>query len=112
ANRKEEIAITQSMVERVERRFDLRPERLVGDTVYGVARLLKWVGDRKITPPVPGWGSRRATMAPSAGPTSSSTRNVTSIFVRAVQSLPAPAASIRATSSTTEPTSMTAQPAR
>src|SRR6516162_6936217 len=29
--------------------------------------------------------SRRATMASSAGPTSSSTRNVTSIFVRAVQ---------------------------
>src|SRR5262245_3240306 len=29
ANRKEEIAITQTMVERVERRFDLRPERLV-----------------------------------------------------------------------------------
>src|SRR5262249_59154253 len=38
ANRKEEIAITQTMVERVERRFDLRPERLVGDTVYGVAQ--------------------------------------------------------------------------
>src|SRR6516162_3308458 len=43
------------MVERVERRFDLRPERLVGDTVYGVARLLKWLVDRKITPHVPIW---------------------------------------------------------
>jgi hypothetical protein len=41
------------MVERVERRFDLRPERLVGDTVYGMARLLKWLVDRKITPHVP-----------------------------------------------------------
>src|SRR5262249_50716285 len=55
ANRKEEIAITQTMVERVERGFDLRPERLVGDTVYGVARLLKWLVDRKITPHVPVW---------------------------------------------------------
>ena len=55
ANRKEEIAITQTMVERVERRFDLRPKRLVGDTVYGVARLLKWLVDRKITPHVPVW---------------------------------------------------------
>ena len=53
ANRKEEIAITQTMLERVERCFDLRPERLVGDTVYGVARLLKWLADRKITPHVP-----------------------------------------------------------
>src|SRR5215510_12237675 len=55
ANRKEEIAITQTMAERVERRFDLRPKRLVGDTVYGLARLLKWLVDRKITPHVPVW---------------------------------------------------------
>ena len=55
ANRKEEIAITQTMVERIERRFNIRPERLVGDTVYGVARLLKWLVDRKITPHVPVW---------------------------------------------------------
>lgn len=55
ANRTEEIAIAQSMVARVERRFDLRPERLVGDTVYGAARLLKWLVDRKITPHVPVW---------------------------------------------------------
>jgi transposase len=55
ANRTEEIAITQTMVDRVERRFDLRPERLVGDTVYGAARLLKWLVDRKITPHVPVW---------------------------------------------------------
>jgi hypothetical protein len=51
----QEIAITQTMVERVERRFDLRPEQLAGDTVYGVARLLKWLVDRKITPHVPVW---------------------------------------------------------
>ena len=55
ANRKEEIAITQTMVERVERRFDLRPKRLVDDTVYCLARLLKWLVDRKITPHVPVW---------------------------------------------------------
>jgi IS5 family transposase len=55
ANRKEEIAITHTMVDRVEHRFDLRPKRLVGDSVYGVARLLKWLLDRKITPHVPVW---------------------------------------------------------
>jgi transposase len=55
ANRKEEIAITETMVDRVMRRFDLRPQRLAGDTVYGVARLLKWLMDRKITPHVPVW---------------------------------------------------------
>ena len=55
ANRKVEIAIAQTMVERVSRRFDLRPQRLAGDTVYGTVRLLKWLVDRKITPHVPVW---------------------------------------------------------
>src|SRR5579872_7279091 len=41
ANRIEEIAIAQTMVERVARRFDLRPARLAADTAYGAVRLLK-----------------------------------------------------------------------
>ena len=55
ANRIVEIAVTKTMVDRVERRFDLRPQRLAGDTVYGAARLIKWLMDRKITPHVPVW---------------------------------------------------------
>jgi hypothetical protein len=55
ANRIAEIAITETMVERVRRRFDLRPQRLAGDTVYGAVRLLKWLVERKITPHVPVW---------------------------------------------------------
>jgi len=55
ANRPAEIAITETMVERVRRRFDLRPQRLAGDTVYGAVKLLKWLVDRKITPHVPVW---------------------------------------------------------
>ena len=54
-NRIEEIAVTQTMVDRVARRFDLRPERLAGDSVYGAVRLLKWLVDRKITPHIPVW---------------------------------------------------------
>ena len=46
ANRAVEIAVTQTMVDRVERRFDLRPRRLAGDTAYGAVRLLKWQVDR------------------------------------------------------------------
>jgi transposase len=55
ANRVEEIAITETMVDRVKRRFDLRPQRLAGDSVYGAARLLKALVDRNITPHVPVW---------------------------------------------------------
>ena len=43
ANRSDEMAIAETMVDRVERRFDLRPERLAGDTVYGAVKLLKWL---------------------------------------------------------------------
>jgi transposase len=55
ANRTVEIAVAQTMMERVECRFGLRPQRLAGDTVYGAVRLLKWLVDRKITPHVPVW---------------------------------------------------------
>ena len=52
-NRTVEIGITQTMVERVRHRFDLRLERLAGDSAYGAVRLLKWLVDRKITPHIP-----------------------------------------------------------
>jgi transposase len=55
ANRADEIASAETMVARVERRFDLKPERLAGDTAYGAAKLLKWLWDRGITPHVPVW---------------------------------------------------------
>ena len=112
ANRKEEIAITQTMVERVERRFDLRPERLVGDTVYGVAICSSGWWTARSRPMCRCGTKRRATMAPSAGRSSLLTRNATSTFVRVAKSSPAPAPSIRGTSSTTEPTSTTARPVR
>ena len=41
------------MVDRIKRRFDLHPQRLTGDSVYGAGRLLKWLVDCKITPHVP-----------------------------------------------------------
>ena len=55
ASRIAEIAITRTMLDRVGGRFDLRPQRLAGDTVYGAVRLLKWRVDRKITPHIPVW---------------------------------------------------------
>jgi len=55
ANRIAEIAITATMIDRVKERFDLRPRRLAGDTVYGAVRLLKWLVDRDISPHIPVW---------------------------------------------------------
>ena len=50
-----QFATAATMVDRVERRFDLRPRRLAGDTAYGAVRLLKWLVDHDITPHVPVW---------------------------------------------------------
>jgi len=55
ANRIAEIAVAQTMLERVRHRFGLQPQRLAGDRAYGAVRLLKWLVDRKITPHVPVW---------------------------------------------------------
>lgn len=56
AYRPEEIEATRTMVERVEARFDLKPDRLIGDTAYGTADLLGWMVDEKdIEPHVPLW---------------------------------------------------------
>jgi hypothetical protein len=41
--------------ERVKKRFDLRSQRLAGDTAYGAVRLLKWLIDHRISPHIPVW---------------------------------------------------------
>ena len=85
ANRAVEIAVTQTMVDRVERRFDLRP----GD--WRVTRLMAQYDCSN------GWliatsrrtyrcgTNRHARMALSADPTSSSIRSTISISARAVR---------------------------
>jgi hypothetical protein len=56
ANRSFEVASTQTMIERVEERFEIKPEKLIGDTAYGSAGLLGWlVEEQDITPHVPVW---------------------------------------------------------
>jgi transposase len=61
ANRIAEIAIAETMIERVKDRFDLRPRRLAGDTVYGAVRLLKWLVERNISPHIPVWDKSKRT---------------------------------------------------
>ena len=44
------------MIDRVEAQFDIKPERLIGDTAYGTAQMLAWVVEEKdIEPNVPVW---------------------------------------------------------
>jgi transposase len=57
AHRTAEVESTKVMIERVEERFDITPERLIGDTAYGAAPMLAWLVDEKdIDPHMPVWG--------------------------------------------------------
>lgn len=51
-----EVEATKTMIDRVEEKFSMKPQRLVGDTNYGIAAMLGWLVDEKgITPHVPVW---------------------------------------------------------
>lgn len=55
-NRIAEVNTTQKMIDRVEERFDVKPQRLLGDMAYGAAPMLDWLVDKKhIEPHVPVW---------------------------------------------------------
>jgi hypothetical protein len=47
AHKTHEINATKTMIERVEDRFALKPDRLIGDTNYGTAEILGWMVDEK-----------------------------------------------------------------
>ena len=56
AHRTQEVESTKTMVQRVEERFDIKPNRLVGDTAYGTAPMLNWmVNEKQIEPHVRVW---------------------------------------------------------
>ena len=56
AHRNAAVESTKIMIERVEEQFDLKPDRLIGDTAYGTAPMLAWMVDEKdIKPNVPVW---------------------------------------------------------
>jgi hypothetical protein len=55
-NKTAEVHATQTMIDRVEDQFGMKPKRLVGDTNYGTADILAWlVNEKNIAPHVPVW---------------------------------------------------------
>lgn len=56
AHRTAEVESTKTMRDRVEELFDIKPDRLIGDTAYGTAPMLAWMLEEKdIEPHVPVW---------------------------------------------------------
>jgi transposase len=50
-----EVDATETMIERTEDRFGLKPDRLAGDVAYGTGEMLGWLVDRDIDPHIPVW---------------------------------------------------------
>lgn len=56
AHRTSEVNSTKMMIDRVEARFELKPEHLDADTAYGSAAFLGWlVEEKEILPYIPVW---------------------------------------------------------
>jgi len=50
-----EVDATETMIERVEERFDLKPKHLAGDVAYGTGEMLDWLVEHDIDPHIPVW---------------------------------------------------------
>ena len=48
-----EVDATETMIERTEGRFDLKPKRIAGDVAYGTGKMLGWLVDHGIEPHIP-----------------------------------------------------------
>jgi hypothetical protein len=49
----DEVAATKTMIERTEKRLDLKPNWLAADTAYGTEKFLGWLVGAGITPHIP-----------------------------------------------------------
>jgi IS5 family transposase len=50
-----EVDATETMIERTEGCFGLKPERIAGDAAYGTGTMLGWLVRRQIDPHIPVW---------------------------------------------------------
>ncbi|MBT4890733.1 MAG: IS1182 family transposase [Rhodospirillales bacterium] len=50
-----EVEVTQTMLERTEDRFGLKPEHIAGDAAYGTGKMLGWLVEHNIEPHIPVW---------------------------------------------------------
>jgi transposase len=50
-----EVDATETMIERVEERFALKPKHVAGDVAYGTGEMLGWLVAQEIDPHIPVW---------------------------------------------------------
>ena len=50
-----EVDATETMIDRTEERFALKPKHIAGDVAYGTGEMLGWLRKRDIDPHIPVW---------------------------------------------------------
>ena len=50
-----EVEATETMIERTQDRFALKPRHVAGDEAYGTGKMLGWLGQQRIEPHIPVW---------------------------------------------------------
>jgi hypothetical protein len=76
-----EVDATETMIERTEQRFGLKPDYIAGDVAYGTGKMLGWLVERERSIRTFRFGTRpNAATVHSRGRTLSMTRTGTSIF--------------------------------
>ena len=77
AHKLDEIHATKTMINRVEERFDLKPDRLISDTNYGTAEILGWmVNEKNIEAACPGLGQTSTRERRNRNPCSQDVNNL------------------------------------
>ena len=54
-----EVDATETMLERTQQRFGLKPDHIAGDVAYGTGEMLGWLVERGIEPHIPVWDKAR-----------------------------------------------------
>jgi hypothetical protein len=79
----DEVAATQTMLDRAQERFDLKPKRLAADMADGAGKFLRWLlKTKKIIPHIPVWDKSDRQHAFSRARTFAGTRSAASMYVR------------------------------
>jgi hypothetical protein len=114
ALRTDEVNATRTMIDRVQERFDLKPNRLIGDMAYGAAELLGWMVDEKqIEPHVPVWDkTQRDDDTLSSRPTNTAVRRAACCAANGAPSRTCVPTSPRPTPSSIDPAKPIARLAR
>ena len=80
-----EVDATETMLERTEGRFGLKPDHIAGDVAYGMGEMLGWLVEHEIEPHIPVWDKGKrddGTSRARTSPTTNSAMSMSALLAR------------------------------